>query len=83
MAIELYDSVVLTHPLTAPREDGEGSVHLAESARGAVVMVYGNYAAYEVEFMNGEYTIALLTLSPQDVRLAEKHHPVDISTAAD
>lgn len=83
MTIELYDSVALTHPLIVPREDGEGVVHLAEGARGAVVMVYGNHAAYEVEFMEGEYTIALLTLSPQDVRLVEKHHPVDISAAAD
>lgn len=83
MAIELYDSVALTHPLVAPHEDGEGAVHLAEGARGAVVMVYGNHKAYEVEFMDGEQTIALLTLSPQDVRLAEKHHPVDIDDAAD
>jgi len=76
MTIELYDSVALTHSLVTPHEDGEGSIDLPEGARGAVVMVYGDHEGYEVEFMEGEYTIALVTLSPHDVRLAEKHRPV-------
>jgi hypothetical protein len=75
MSIELYDSVALTHPLDAPAEDCEGTVRLPEGTRGAVVMVYGDHEAYEVEFMNGAHTIALMTLSPADIRLAEKHRP--------
>ena len=86
MTIELYDSVALTHSLSALREDREDHralVHLSEGTRGAVVMVYGDHEAYEVEFTDGEYTLALVTLSPKDVRLAEKHRPVDIYAAAD
>jgi hypothetical protein len=83
MTIELFDSIALTHPLTAMREDGGGPISLAGGTRGAVVMIYGDHEAYEVEFMDGEYTLALLTLFPQDVRLAEKHHPADVYAAID
>lgn len=83
MTIELYDSVALTQNMTVPSEDDDGFVSLAEGTRGAVVMVYGDHEAYEVEFMEGEYTLALVTLSPQNVRLVEKHRPVDTYAAAD
>jgi len=75
MTIELYGSVALTHSLVTPREDGEGSIELPEGARGTVVMVYGDHEGYEVEFMEGEDTIAIVTLSPHDVRLAERIAP--------
>ena len=36
---------------------------------GAVVAIYANRRAYEVEFVDGEgTTIALMTLAPEDVR---------------
>lgn len=39
---------------------------------GAVVHVYENGKAYEVEFVAGDgATVALLTLEPQEVRLIE------------
>jgi hypothetical protein len=39
---------------------------------GAVVHVYENGKAYEVEFVAGDgTTVALLTLEPQEVRLIE------------
>ena len=39
---------------------------------GAVVHIYGEGKAYEVEFIDGDgSTIALLTLEPSDIRLIE------------
>ncbi len=70
-----FDSVALTLPLP---EHG-----LAVGARGAVVMVHGDHAAYEVEFMRGERTIALLTLLPQQLRLAQKFAPAHAAAVSD
>lgn len=55
------DLVVLTHPITT---------HGLETGDvGAVVHVYGDGEAYEVEFVTAEGdTVALLTLTPADVR---------------
>ena len=55
------DSVVLTHDI-----DEYG---LKRSDLGAVVHVYGDNLAYEVEFVTADgYTAALLTLTPADIR---------------
>ena len=62
-----FDSVALTVPL--PEHN------LPMGARGAVVMVHGDYAAYEVEFMRGERPLALLTLLPGQLRLVQKFAP--------
>jgi hypothetical protein len=54
--------VVLTHDI-----DEYG---LERGDLGAVVHVYGDNAAYEVEFVTADgYTAALLTLMPDDIRL--------------
>jgi len=47
------------------------------------VMVYGDHAAYEVEFMEGDtwYTKAIVTLRPDDVRLVWKL-PANIAATA-
>jgi hypothetical protein len=59
--IRELDSVVLTHDI-----DEHG---LKCGDLGAVVHVYGNNLAYEVEFVTADgYTAALLTLEPSDVR---------------
>ncbi len=69
------DSVVLVHDLP---------IHgLSEGARGTVVTVYGNHKAYEVEFMKGAKTIALVTVSPDSLRLLHRYTPVDIYSVAD
>jgi hypothetical protein len=73
--IDELDVVALIHPLTAPNVDGGGSVCLEAGERGTVVMVYGDHAAYEVEFMEGDdspYTKALVTLRPDQVQLVWK-----------
>ena len=55
------DSVVLTHDID---ECG-----LKRGDLGAVVHVYGDNLAYEVEFVTADgYTVALLTLTPSDIR---------------
>ncbi|MGH2583618.1 MAG: DUF4926 domain-containing protein [Dehalococcoidia bacterium] len=60
--IRELDSVVLTHDIP---EHG-----LKRGDMGAVVHVYGDNLAYEVEFVTADgYTAALLTLMPSDVRL--------------
>jgi hypothetical protein len=59
--IHELDTVVLAHSI-----DEYG---LSAGDVGAVVHVYKNNAAYEVEFVTGEgETIAVLTLKPSDVR---------------
>lgn len=60
--INELDTVVLSHDL---EEYG-----LQQGDIGAVVHVYKNGKAFEVEFVTGEgETIALLTLTPADIRL--------------
>ncbi|MCL4261772.1 MAG: DUF4926 domain-containing protein [Anaerolineae bacterium] len=60
--INELDTVVLSHDL---EEYG-----LQQGDIGAVVHVYKNGKAYEIEFVTGEgETIALLTLTPADIRL--------------
>lgn len=73
--IEELDVIALTHPFP---EHG-----LAEGERGTVVMVYGDHAAYEVEFMEDDtwHTKALVTLRPDDVRLVWKL-PANIAATA-
>jgi hypothetical protein len=59
--IRELDTIVLSQDL-----DEYG---LKQGDIGAVVHVYNNDAAYEVEFVTGEgETVALLTLTPQDIR---------------
>jgi hypothetical protein len=59
--IRELDTVVLTHDV---KERG-----LLEGDVGAVVHVYGEGDAFEVEFVTGEgKTVALLTLTAADVR---------------
>ena len=59
--ISELDTIVLSHDL-----DEYG---LKQGDIGAVVQVYKNGAAYEVEFVTGEgETVAVLTLTPQDIR---------------
>ncbi len=59
--INELDCVVLTHDVP---EHG-----LAQGDLGAVVHVHGSGAAFDVEFVTASgQTIALLTLTPQDVR---------------
>jgi len=60
--IRELDTVVLTHDI-----QGLG---LKQGDVGAVVHCYANGAAFEVEFVTAEgKTVALLTLTPVDVRL--------------
>lgn len=67
-----FDSVALTVPL--PEHN------LLIGTRGAVVMVHGDHEAYEVEFMRGERTLALLTLLPEQLRLVQKFAPAPAMT---
>lgn len=56
-----FKSVILTHDID--------QYSLKKDERGVVVFVYGNGAAYEVEFMDPSgRTIAVLTLTPKDIR---------------
>jgi hypothetical protein len=60
--IKELDSVVLTHDI---KDYG-----LTEGDIGAVVHCYADGSAYEVEFITAEgKTVAVLTLSADDVRL--------------
>jgi hypothetical protein len=73
--IDELDIVALIHPITVPNADGDGSVCLEAGEHGTVVMVYGDHAAYEVEFMESDespYTKALVTLRPDQVQLVWK-----------
>ncbi|MGI8857933.1 MAG: DUF4926 domain-containing protein [Thermomicrobiales bacterium] len=70
--MEELDTVALAEPLS---DHG-----LAKGAEGVVVMVYGNHEAYEVEFLDGPRTVALVTLMPDQVRLV--HRFTSASTAA-
>ena len=55
------DTVVLTHDI---KDYG-----LKEGDMGAVVQIYGDGKAFEVEFVTADgKTIALLTLEPSDIR---------------
>jgi len=72
--IEELDTVALTEPLP---DHG-----LAKGAEGVVVMVYGNHQAYEVEFLDGPRTVALVTLPPDTVQLVHRFTPVSAATAA-
>jgi hypothetical protein len=59
--IREHDMVVLTRDFEAQKLE-RGDV-------GAVVHVYGNNEAYEVEFVTADgKTVALLTLSREDIR---------------
>lgn len=71
--IEDLDTVALTQPLP---DNG-----LANGAEGVVVMVYGDHEAYEVEFLDGARTVALVTLPPEKVRLVH-HYSAPLSAAA-
>ncbi|MCA1667292.1 MAG: DUF4926 domain-containing protein [Thermomicrobia bacterium] len=58
-------------------------VNLKAGRQGAVVMVYGNHEAYEVEFYNADwewtpdmnvpYPAVLATVTPDKVRLVHRH----------
>lgn len=59
--IRELDTVVLTHDIKEH--------NLKQDDVGAVVHVYKNNAAFEVEFVTGEgETVALLTLTQDDIR---------------
>jgi hypothetical protein len=63
--IKELDTVVLAHDVV---EHG-----LKQGDIGAVVHVYRDNAAYEVEFVTGEgQTVAVLTLLPEDIRPIRK-----------
>jgi hypothetical protein len=74
--IEELDTVELLAPL--PEAD------LKAGRRGAVMMVYGNHEAYEVEFYNADwqwtpdmdvpYPVVLVAVTPDKVRLVHRHH---------
>lgn len=55
-----HDVVELVHDLPA-----EG---LAAGDTGTIVGIWGDHRAYEVEFMSGETTIAVLTLEAESIR---------------
>ncbi|MBA3723895.1 MAG: DUF4926 domain-containing protein [Candidatus Levybacteria bacterium] len=55
------DTIILTHDIA--------EYALKEGDMGAVVTVYNSGEAYEVEFVTAEgKTVALLTLTPSDIR---------------
>jgi hypothetical protein len=73
--IEELDTVELLTPLP--------EANLAAGRQGAVVMVYGNHEAYEVEFYNADwewtpdmdvpYPAVLATVAAGKVRLVHRH----------
>ena len=64
--IKELDTVVLTHDIL---EHG-----LVSGDLGAVVHLYGDNQAYEVEFVTAEgRTVAVLSLTNQDIRLMRPH----------
>ncbi len=58
---------------------------LWEGETGTVAMIYGDHAAYEVEFVDGDspYTKALIALMPDEVCLTGKASPVPHAVPAD
>ena len=74
--IKELDTVELLTPLP--------EANLAAGRQGAVVMVYGNHEAYEVEFYNADwewtpdmdvpYPAVLATVTSDNVRLVHRHH---------
>ena len=75
--IKELDTVVLNHDI---KEYG-----LTEGDIGAVVHCYADGAAYEVEFITAEgKTVAVLTLTPDDIRLMKNReilHVRELATA--
>jgi hypothetical protein len=79
---EELDTVELVAPLP------EANVKVGR--QGAVVMVYGNHEAYEVEFYNADwewtpdmdvpYPAVLATVTPDRVRLVQRHRASAITT---
>ena len=64
--IKELDTIVLSHDVEA--------YGLKQGDIGAVVHVYKDGAAYEVEFVTGEgETVAVLTLVAQDIRLMNEY----------
>jgi len=64
--IKEFDTVVLVHDIL---ENG-----LVKGDVGAVAHIYADGNAYEVEFVTAEgRTVAVLTLTNQDVRLMRPH----------
>ena len=73
--IEELDTVELTAPLA--------EANLEAGRQGAVVMVYGDHEAYEIEFYNADwrwtpemnvpYPAVLATVTPDQVRLVQRH----------
>ena len=64
--IKELDTIVLSHDI---EECG-----LKQGDIGAVVHVYKDEAAYEVEFVTGEgETVAVLTLTSKDIRPMSEH----------
>jgi hypothetical protein len=73
--IKELDTVELLVPLP--------EANLAAGRQGAVVMVYGNHEAYEVEFYNADlewtpdmdvpYPAVLATVTSDNVRLVHRH----------
>lgn len=60
------DTVVLTHDI---KDKG-----LKEGDMGAIVQVYSDDKAFEVEFITADgKTVALLTLKPSDIRKVAKN----------
>jgi hypothetical protein len=60
--IKELDTIVLSHDVEV--------YGLKQGDIGAIVHVYKDEVAYEVEFVTGEgETVAVLTLKPQDLRL--------------
>jgi hypothetical protein len=65
MEINEFDTVVLYHDIKEH--------NLTRGDVGAVVHVYENNKAYEVEFVTGEgKTIAVMTLTKDDIRPMER-----------
>jgi len=81
--IEELDTVELITPLP---EFG-----LSAGRRGAVVMVYGDHEAFEVEFYNADwewtpdmdvpYPAVLATVTPDNVRLVHRHRAAATAAA--
>ncbi|HLA49985.1 MAG TPA: DUF4926 domain-containing protein [Thermodesulfovibrionia bacterium] len=69
------DTVVLTHDI---KEYG-----LTEGDIGAIVHCYSDSNAYEVEFVTAEgKTIAVLTLSPDDIRVMKEREILHVREIA-
>lgn len=83
--IKELDTVELLTPLP--------EANLAVGRQGAVVMVYGNHEAYEVEFYNADWEwtpdmdvpcpAVLATVTADNVRLVHRHHTAATTGAID